>query len=308
MPFFNWLKQYILKAVFFIRYNQYAKQLFRRLASNPKMREFMEKVLFGFSFRLKSDFWLVHMISLETITACNLRCSYCPNSVYDRGLLKNKKLMTIELFHKIIDELAELGWAGQLQPHLYGEPLLDSRIIEFVKYAKMKIKKVCIDLYSNGELLTVPLYQELVKAGVDIFTITQHRDLPPEGVLDVIAYREKVGSDNVGFSFCKLKPDDLTSRGGIIKTKDVVKKGPCSWPIHNISVDSDGNVLICCEDYLGQVKIGNVREKKLIDIWNDSSYRKIRKDINNGIFEFDLCKKCKGAPNTIYKLVKQNPD
>jgi len=32
---------------------------------------------------------LFSVVEVETSTACNLRCNYCPNSVYERGLLKN---------------------------------------------------------------------------------------------------------------------------------------------------------------------------------------------------------------------------
>jgi sulfatase maturation enzyme AslB (radical SAM superfamily) len=45
---------------------------------------------------------------IETITTCNRRCSYCPNSIFERSLPKNEKLMDKELFEKIIDELAEI--------------------------------------------------------------------------------------------------------------------------------------------------------------------------------------------------------
>ena len=44
-------------------------------------------------------------VYFDTITSCNRRCYYCPNAVYDRGLIKNEKLMDETLFRKIIDDL-----------------------------------------------------------------------------------------------------------------------------------------------------------------------------------------------------------
>ena len=41
---------------------------------------------------------MFELLGIETITACNRRCSYCPNSLYDRGLLSNMKKMKTELY------------------------------------------------------------------------------------------------------------------------------------------------------------------------------------------------------------------
>ena len=59
------------------------------------------------------------MIFIDTITACNRRCSYCPNSMHDRGSIKNMKKMPAKLFYKIkniliktfenIDDIISLG-------------------------------------------------------------------------------------------------------------------------------------------------------------------------------------------------------
>ena len=55
---------------------------------------------------------------------------------------------------------------------------------------------------------------------------------------------------------------------------------------------------MCCNDYLNDVKIGNIHSEKLIDIWNKPHYIKIRKDIREGNFILDICKNCSDA--TIY--------
>ncbi|MDR1945432.1 MAG: hypothetical protein LBQ59_05230 [Candidatus Peribacteria bacterium] len=44
-------------------------------------------------------------MDIETSTACNRRCSYCPNVYYDNTLLKNNSLMSEEVFLKIISDL-----------------------------------------------------------------------------------------------------------------------------------------------------------------------------------------------------------
>jgi len=229
------------------------------------------------------------MIFIETITACNLRCSFCPNSIHDRGLVKNMKRMDPKLFYKIIDELVELKWKGRIQPHHCGEPLLDDRIVDFIAYAKKKIPRLMIDFFTNGEILNVDLYKKLTEAGVTNFVVTQHLPVQSKGVLEVLEYRNKFGSDNVKFSYRKVEV--IHNWGGEIEIINATKTTKCSWPIHNIGIDYAGNVLMCCWDYSNKVKIGNVNEEKLVDIWNKPSYRKLRNEIKKGIFKLDVCKK-----------------
>lgn len=81
--------------------------------------------------RVLGDDDVPSMVCIETITTCNRKCSYCPNSLYDRGLVMNQSRMESALFRKIIDDLAQSGWRGEIVPHLYGEPLLDERLPAF---------------------------------------------------------------------------------------------------------------------------------------------------------------------------------
>ena len=73
------------------------------------------KVLRFFWFRiLRIPVEPITCITIETTTYCNRRCSYCPNSVFERSSKKNTQLMNPALFRKIIDDLAEVGFKGQL--------------------------------------------------------------------------------------------------------------------------------------------------------------------------------------------------
>ena len=60
-----------------------------------------------------------------------------------------------DLFLKIIDELSEIGFSGEIHPHLYNEPLLDERLGRFVKYIKKKLPESEVIVFSNGIYLTI---------------------------------------------------------------------------------------------------------------------------------------------------------
>jgi 2-deoxy-scyllo-inosamine dehydrogenase (SAM-dependent) len=190
-----------------------------------------------FNRALGDSFDQVHTLYIETLTACNLRCSYCPNSVYERGLIKNNQEMETKLFYKIIDELAELNWVGDIQPHSYGEPLLDGRLPSFCSYI-----------------------------------------------------REKQGYDNIEFTYTRLKY--INSRGGLVDVDEGKLRQECNYPDHHVGISFDGQILICCNDYLNEAKVGNIKDEKLIDIWQKPIYKDIRTNISSGNFTLDICKNC----------------
>jgi len=281
------LRNKIKRWSYFTYYKIHRTSYYNRYVKQSKLKKHSKDFL---SYLLSDSFDQVHTVFIETLTACNLRCSYCPNSVFERGLIKNNQEMDIVLFHKIIDELAELNWVGEIQPHSYGEPLLDKRIVELCSYIKQKLPSSKINIFSNGELLTVDLYKKLIQAGVNIFSVTQHLEKQATGTLDVIEYRNKNGSEDVHFSYNKI--NNINSRAGLVDVKAGKQRMECNWPDNHIGISYDGQIMICCNDYLNEVKVGNVKNEKLIDIWHKPIYKKIRDDISSGNLTLNICENC----------------
>ena len=205
--FRSFLKKYVFLLYNKIQYTSFNRKLFYK----SKLKKYSKDL---FNRALGDSFDQVHTLYIETLTACNLRCSYCPNSVYERGLIKNNQEMETKLFYKIIDELAELNWVGEIEPHSYGEPLLDERLPSFCSYIRQKIPLAKIGIYTNGELLNIDWYKKLVSAGVNKFRVTQHLDNESKGTLDVVRYREKQDFDNIEFTYTRL--NNINSRGGLV--------------------------------------------------------------------------------------------
>lgn len=236
-------------------------------------------------------FNIFSVISIETFSACNRRCSYCPNSKFDRGLIKNSKTLKTELFYKIINELVELKWFGQIQLNFYNEPLMDERLPELVKYTRLKLPACSIEIYTNGDFLTVDLYKKLVESGVTDLIIMEHSERRTDDIDKLLQYRKLNGDDHVKV-LCK-KMEVIDSRGGLIKLSGEENKVKnCLWPVHNFIVNYEGEAVLCCNDYLNTVKLGNLENEKLIDIWNKISYKQLRNELRKGIFRYEICKKC----------------
>lgn len=77
---------------------------------------------------------LFSSVEIETINACNGRCSFCPvNRALDP---RTHIMMRRDLFEKIIIELQTLNYSGRIGLFSNNEPFLDKRIIDFAKYAR----------------------------------------------------------------------------------------------------------------------------------------------------------------------------
>jgi radical SAM protein with 4Fe4S-binding SPASM domain len=242
-------------------------------------------------------------IDIETTTYCNLRCSFCPNSKYPRGLLKNKKLMDLGLFNKIIDELTELKFRGSLILAFYGEPLTDKRMPNLIRSIKDKLPKSRVIIYSNGTLLTIELYKELVESGIDIISISQHGKEIPLNVKKVFEYLESNPEEKNKLDYRTFNEDTFNDEknesivynvGGEIKTNKPLERPPCKYYPQETIIDADGNVIPCCNDYHSSIKFGNLKNQKLIEIWDSLDYRKFRKELRKNIYNFPVCRKCVG--------------
>lgn len=235
-------------------------------------------------------------IALETTTHCNLRCKFCPNSKYERGLEKNKKLMKTSLFKKIIDELSEIGYKGQILLHFYGEPLTDKRLPELVKYTRKNLPNADIQVNTNGFLLTIPIYKKLIEAGVDNFFITQYGKTKPPAIMKLFDYLKEHPKENKT-EYRELGADlALSNRGGEIKVEKTVDydRPICIYPNTAVHVNYKGEMVLCCNDYHSTITFGNITNEKLLTIWNKPFYKKLRKELRKKIFRLPICKKCVG--------------
>lgn len=267
----------------------------------------MDQLKQDFAYRLK---WIRYFIkfyvryrqwdffsdfNIEINTSCNRRCAYCPNSISERGSIKNEQVMDEAIYHKLIDELAAIDFRGRISPQLYGEPLLHPHLTELMAYTRKKMPKVHIVLISNGDALTIDTFHDLLDAGVNKFSITQHGTSMATNIAQLFDHlsdkkelRKKVRYNR----FDAATP--LYNRGGLIHPAVVDTTPRCSDPGNPVAIDHAGNVLLCCHDYFGTVSFGNIKQQKFLDIWFSEPYRTMRKQLRNKQYRLPICRKCIG--------------
>src|SRR5215208_5576918 len=109
---------------------------------------------------------LPEIVQIESTNICNAKCVFCPRDEMHR----RQGIMSFDLFTKIVDECAELG-ITHVRVHNYGEPFVDRKLVEKVRYAKQKgIKEV--GMISNGSLITEKVARGMIEAGLDAINIS----------------------------------------------------------------------------------------------------------------------------------------
>lgn len=116
-------------------------------------------------------------VQVDICSVCNLRCNFCFHS--DSEAIKKAGirfgLMSYELFTKIIDDMKTVwGQKGIKKLRLFkiGEPLLNPRVCDMVRYAKEAGVAECIEITTNGLLLDHEMSKGLIDAGLDIMNIS----------------------------------------------------------------------------------------------------------------------------------------
>ena len=102
-------------------------------------------------------------IVVETISYCNLKCIMCPQP----ALKRQRGEMPLEVYRKIIDEVAKESPSSNLWLALMGESLLvGHKLADMIAYAKQQgIQK--IHLNTNARFMDSEMSEKLIASGVD---------------------------------------------------------------------------------------------------------------------------------------------
>ena len=189
-------------------------------------------------------------INIEISNICNLQCSFCPE------VLREKKMMSIELFEKIISQVSEL--TDQVCLHLMGDPLVHHKLNQFIEIcAKYKTR---IFLVTNGVLLREDKISMLLNPMIRQINFSLHSfkdnypDRDPTDYLNkIFAYSERAFIERpdlyINYRLWNLQEP----RGEDIKNISVLNHIENYYKIifdKNINVKSEKSILIKNKLYL----------------------------------------------------------
>ena len=114
------------------------------------------------------------VLFVDPSDVCNFHCKFCPTGERRPAETGRKpRLMDFALYRKIIDDLVEFERPLKvLRLYKDGEPLLNPRFADMVRYAKERGCALQIDTTTNGSLLNPEKNLELIAAGLDRINIS----------------------------------------------------------------------------------------------------------------------------------------
>ncbi|GEM_PF-6758721 len=255
------------------------------------------------------------LIIIGLTNACNLKCSFCFQSQSGAHNLQERgeRFMTRETFIKVLDDAK--GLCNFIEFGLFGEPTMHPQLTEFIEIAKQKGFHLTID--SNGTLYNQKTVKQIVKNKVNsvVFSIDGVNSKQYENVRAGANFSDvkksinlfKLEKENLNSSFPLLiaRGLELESKTGPkhrswmknlgfehilfsplqnwsgLFSKKVSDKSSCTFPWLTLSVDCDGEVLPCCEDYNAKLSMGNVKNESLQSLWFNKKWTELR-DFHRG--------------------------
>lgn len=266
-------------------------------------------------------------IYLEPTNVCNFGCTMCPESFPDYAERAGYyEAMDYELYLEIVRQIQEFGQPlRSLKFYFEGEPLLNRRVHEMIRWAKLQQVAERTELTTNGSMLTAYQSGALIDSGLDYLQVSIYSVIPEDHdrITGQARFRPNDIAANVWrlhwtrkekgaatpFIHAKLMYDSETGRQkffdryrdicdemsvqaqhnwmGDVRTESLVQieglgeqptqqKRVCPFPFYMLTIKANGDVSVCCVDWRGSLKLGNVAEQSLKQMWTGERMWKIR--------------------------------
>ncbi len=235
------------------------------------------------------DYTYPRHIYIETTTRCNLMCTHCPRP-------KIEEDMTFEIFSKIVFESMEYG-PRSFSLHGFGEPTLDKDLRLKMEMIKTANKKNNVILTTNGVIINNDAYDL-----ADKIIITYR---PPYDLTKYKKWKHKIMIRNFtdvpvpGTWKCETK--EYHNFGGNVQSNiKTSHRYPCYHLWLSPMIAWNGDMLLCCNMPNHEIKLGNINEHSIMEMWRGPATQEYREQQLRGIY-VNPCNKCNCWQN--YKRV-----
>jgi radical SAM protein with 4Fe4S-binding SPASM domain len=270
----------------------------------------------------------VGLITVETTNLCDAHCVICPREKFKQ----KPKIMDVELFAKIVDEVSELG-LGTIDTCGFGECFLDPYLFKRFQYIRERMPKVKNYISTNGYHMTSEKWVNVVKlidiVKFSIYGLTKethesfHRgrvkfEQTYDNIVGYTSWARRMNGNRpytIGLlvvtdinrhemedwiEFWEPKLDEVFVwtphnwiRGREYRQIDTSNQKSCGRPMNGPPyIHADGTVGPCCWDINKEIKLGDVNTQTLEEIYNGEPYQKLREAHKSGDFSLYPCKDC----------------
>jgi len=222
-------------------------------------------------------------LELSLSRSCNLKCFSCPHGNKEYQSINDKfiQYMPLTIIDQIIDELIKIKWSGTIDIAGLGEPTLNPNFIEIIDKL-ISIKNINIRLVTNAIIYfnNIEKFKLLIKKIknfnnfeilISLYNIKNKKkceklkEIAKSNNVDCkikFIYSENRDKDDI------IKEFNFNNRGGLVDLKNSeVQSNTCFYPFFMLFVSPNGDVQYCPHKWDNSLKIDNILEKSLKDIW-----------------------------------------
>ena len=238
-----------------------------------------------------------NVVNIETINRCNSTCAFCTANIHAEK--RPFRLMDLDLYKSIIDQLADWGYKGHLTLYGNNEPLLDKRIVELHRYAREKLPDCFIFMSTNGLILNMEKLKAL-QPYLDQLIINNyaneyklHKNI--QQIYDYAREHQEEFRDIDIVIQMRYLQEVLTNRAGSAPNKQATEKvveETCLLPFTDMWIMPNGKVGLCCCDNYEVTDFGDLTTTSLKECWNSPKMRAAREAIAEGRQHYPFCKHC----------------
>jgi len=250
-------------------------------------------------------------IEISESGTCNRKCIFCPRSAKD--FKDVKKFISNELHEKLCKELSSLNYKGTVRYSGFVEPLIDKNIYNLVKMSRDYMPFSNIEIVTNGDVLNKTKLKKLFSNGLNRILISAYDGFKSAKMFEELCVDSGLTKEMylIRHRYLSKEKDfgiTLSNRGGEMEKAeykiaklDEALNLPCYIPSYTFFLDYQGDVLMCPHDWGKKVILGNLKEKKLLDIWFSKKSNLIRKKLLNANRRFTPCNVCDVQGNLMGK-------
>jgi MoaA/NifB/PqqE/SkfB family radical SAM enzyme len=222
-------------------------------------------------------------------------------------------------------------WTARVEFAMHGEPTMHPSYVEMIRIAGAHMPKNQLMVTSNGggllmhggPMITIPA---LFNAGLTILALDDYQDVQIIGKVREIQdeLEAKLKADGHDVLVCDYPGDargnphrrldrgsglisyirDISASnsgthsslnnhaGAAFPPSLVAKHKRCAKPFREMSIRWDGNVAICCNDWRGVFKCGNIVTDGLVAVWDSTAMDAARRHLVKGDRSFAPCQGC----------------
>lgn len=262
---------------------------------------------------------------VELTEGCSRICSFCGiNNI--RSKPGAYKFLHEDLAGKIAYDIAQLNATSRVEFAMHGEPTMNPSYLKIFSIFRALLPKAGMMVTTNGVRFLKRMQErmdEIFSSGVDFVLLDTYypeRDqlreeakklvgitvkdfydeLAPKGWSPYANHRRKVQRfvclmDDIGARDGEHPTRKLHNHAGgnpelTVPAEPLAKT--CTKPFREMSITWNGEVRLCCEDWVGDYVCGNAREQTLTEIWTGPQFESARAFLQNKRRDFGACRNC----------------